>query len=165
MTRMRALVVAVAVAAACEKDPPTTAPPEDASVADDASSDDEPSEDEPPTETEPGPKKPDPVQWTLTIDGRVTKAQIDALLQDHLNAIRECYDDALTNPDGIELKGAIVVSFKVDKTGAVGSAVVEHSEFGHPPTETCLVGVVETFKLPKQKSESTVKLPLYMNVL
>jgi len=165
MTRMRALVLAVAVAAACEKDPPTTAPPDGASVDDDASAQDEPTEDEPTAETEPGPKKPAPVQWVLEIDGRVTKAQIDALVQDHLNAIRECYDDALNNPEGIELKGAIVVSFTVAKTGAVRSAAVEHSEFGHPPTETCLVGVVETFELPKQKSESTVKLPLYMNVL
>lgn len=164
MTRMQALALAVAVAAACEKDPPTTAPPDDASVEDDAAAD-EPSADEPGAETEPGVKKADPVQFVLEIDGSVTKAQIDALLQEHLNAIRECYDDALANPDGIELKGAIVVKFEVDKAGKVGGAAVEHSEFGHKPTETCLVGVVEGFALPKQKRASSVKLPFYMNVL
>jgi hypothetical protein len=162
---MQALVLAVAVAAACEKDPPTTTPPDDTGEHDDASVESEPTEDDPAAEPEPGAKKAEPVQWVLEIDGRVTKAQIDALVQDNLNAIRECYDAALGDPDGIELKGAIVVRFTVAKTGAVGGAVVEHSEFGHPPTETCLVGVVETFALPKQKSESTVKLPLYMNVL
>ena len=159
--RILAIALAVAPAAACES-PRGSAPPEDAGAASDAGTSNDPDPAEP---SGAAPDKPVPVQQLLEIDGSVTKAQLDEQLQVHLNEIRACYDGALQDPAGIELNGAIVVRLSVSKAGAVSGATVTLSEFGHPPTETCLTGVVETFVLPKQKRESTVQLPLYMNTL
>jgi hypothetical protein len=170
-TRMKLLRHVVSVLAlalvltplACERSASTT--PEDgtpdAPAADGASDDDT---SEAPAADAPQ-HKLSHTEYVLEIDGSVTKAQVDDVIAAKLNEIRACYDDALRHPDVAELHGAVVVGFAVSKSGEVGSAALELSEFAYPPTEKCLVALVGTFAFPKQKAASTVKLPFYMNVL
>lgn len=141
---------------ACERKTETTAPDEGdatpAPVDDDA-------------EAEEGGDRPVPVEQLLKIEGPLSEAAITTMQQDKINDLRDCFNDALQNPDGLELNGAVVVKFTVDKTGAVTSSLVELDEVGHKPSAQCLAKVIESYKFPKQKGESSVFLPLYSNSL
>src|SRR5687768_8258199 len=105
MTRPAALVPAVLLALACERNAPTT-PPEDG-ADDGAAAADDAGEAEPEPEEPEGSKRPVPVEQVLEIDGKLPKEAIDQQLQDHINEIRACFDEALQHPDGLELKGAV----------------------------------------------------------
>lgn len=156
------LACALLVLASCERKPST--PPDDpanddgAVAADDAGEDDEPQADD-----EAGSDKPPPVEQVLEIDGPLPKTAIDTFLQERINEVRDCFDEAMQNPDGLELNGAVVVRFAVGKDGKVSAATVELDEIGYKPSASCIGKVVEGYAFPKQKGESTVHLPFYMN--
>jgi hypothetical protein len=140
---------------ACKPSAPTTTPEPSESAPPELDEDD----DEAPESS----KRPPPVEQILKIEGNLPEAQVTQMVQDHLNEIRTCYDEAMQDPNEEHLKGAIVVRFTVPSSGAVASPEIELTEFEHAQTERCIAGVVDTFAFPKQKAESTVHLPFYMN--
>lgn len=104
-----------------------------------------------------------PVEQVLTIDGTLKDADIEGAINQSIEAVRACYDEALHHPNDETLDGAIVVSFTVTAAGKVEGAKLELSEFGHAPTEQCLTKLVGTLSFPKQAKPSTVRYPFYLN--
>ncbi|MFO0636728.1 MAG: AgmX/PglI C-terminal domain-containing protein [Nannocystaceae bacterium] len=104
-----------------------------------------------------------PVEQGLTIDGALKDADVEAAVNQNIEAVRACYDEALHHPNDEQLGGAIVVSFTVTAAGKVEGAKLELSEFGHAPTEQCLTKLVGTLGFPKQAKPSTVRYPFYLN--
>lgn len=68
--------------------------------------------------------------------GALDKAQIDAVIQENMGKIRECYARALG--DDPTLAGKLVVKFVVSKDGSVASASKKSSTLGNAAVETCI---------------------------
>lgn len=150
------------LATVCERKSST---PPDETAADDGAADPDDGGDDADEEgqNEEGADRPAPVEQVLKIEGPLPESAIAQLQQDKLNELRDCVDEALQNPDGLTLNGAVVVRFTVGKDGTVTSSMVELDEVGYKPSATCVAKVVESYKFPKQKGESSVHWPVYSN--
>lgn len=157
---VRRLLGILALVVACE--PKTTTSPDDAGAAQGTAEPEPAPADEDGDEAETA-SRPPPVEQVLEIDGKLTKAAVDQAVQEHAREFRACFDEALQHPDDVELTGAIVVRFVVTPAGEAENPIVELSEFGDKPTESCVAAAVDGLGFPKQKAESTVHLPLYAN--
>lgn len=81
------------------------------------------------------------------ITGNLTKEQIQKVVNKHLMEIRYCYEKELTRkPD---LKGAMTITWKIDPTGEVISAVVSGSTMNDESVESCMVARIKKWKFPE----------------
>ncbi len=89
------------------------------------------------------------------------KTEIQQVIGENRQKVRDCYDAALkTNPG---MAGALVVSFVINPDGSVKTAEVNWSEsdLHVPELDTCAVEAVKTFKFPASSRglESKVNYP------
>jgi TonB family protein len=93
------------------------------------------------------------------------KEQIQQVLADNRQKVRDCYDAALAANPGI--KGDLVISFVIDPEGAVKQAEVNWSEsdLHIPELDTCAVNAVRSLKFPASSRglESKVNYPFNFN--
>jgi TonB family protein len=95
-------------------------------------------EGDPPT-TNVVPDRPD-------VRGSLSRAQIQAVVREHLGEVRACYERGLrARPD---LEGRVVVSFIISPEGAVTSASVATSEIREARVESCIAQAIRTWRFP-----------------
>lgn len=104
------------------------------------------------------------IDQNTRIDGPLTEAQVDAVVQEHFNETKKCFDDALMRMEADDLTGAIAVRMEVDGSGAVTEAVVEASNFGDEETPQCIVADVQGWTFPgsKKGEGSSVVYPFFL---
>ncbi len=79
--------------------------------------------------------------------GGLDKAVIDAVIKNHLNQIRYCYQrELIKNPT---LGGKVVVKFVIGKTGEVSSAMTKSSTVGSEAVEGCINKRFYGFRFPE----------------
>jgi len=151
----RSTICALALGLACEKQPPTATPEETEPST-------EPAEDEP----EPDKKKrkqEDPIATEMTVEGGLSKDQVQKVVDEHFTEVRKCFDIGLGRPDDVNLTGAIVVRFGIDDAGKVDEQALEDSNFYDTETEHCLVDLVKGWTFPKPKGKGAkVKYPFLL---
>ena len=154
---MRGAIIAAFVGVlACQRDAATTPPDEAPSGVSEGPG--APSSPEDRGETE------EPIEATLEIEGGLTEAQVQKVVDQHFTDIRKCFDLALANPDGAQLLEPIVVKVEVDPTGAVAKSELETSKFDDEPTESCIVERAGEWKFPapKGKKPATLHMPFML---
>ncbi len=81
--------------------------------------------------------------------GACEKSVIAKTVQRHANAIRTCYETALSkNPS---LEGKLSVEFTIDPAGAVGDARISESTLAAPEVDTCVLQRVARWRFPEPK--------------
>ena len=156
-------IIALLLVAGCQKDGASTSP-DDATPSGDAGTAGPTSDagadggagggaDADPEEVE--------TEATLEIDGGLTEAQVQKVIDAHFADIRACFDLALENPEGAQLLEPIIVKAEVEPSGKVGNTSVQESKFDDHPTEGCLVKLVGgwEFPAPKGKQPATLHIP------
>jgi len=95
-----------------------------------------------------------------TIEGELTRAQVDQEMHRHLKSIRYCYQRELTKTP--VLFGQIVPSFRIGPDGAVESASIDRSTMNSAAVESCVVSRIErmTFQRSHSGGSTVVRYPL-----
>ncbi|MBN1652869.1 MAG: AgmX/PglI C-terminal domain-containing protein [Deltaproteobacteria bacterium] len=92
------------------------------------------------------PKVPPTSVSRVDTRGSLAKEVIRRIINRHLNEIRFCYEQALTQrPD---LQGRVAVKFIIAPTGAVQTAINASSTVGNPQLEGCIVNAVRRWNFP-----------------
>jgi hypothetical protein len=152
----RKTVLALVLTIACDKQQATAAP-EETDAPEPAPAEDEP--DAAPKKK----KEEDPIATEMTIEGGLTKDQVQKVVDEHFTEVRKCFDIALGHPDDANLTGAIVVRFGVDAEGKVDEQALDDSNFHDPETEQCMVELVRGWTFPKPKGKGAkVKYPFLL---
>ena len=86
--------------------------------------------------------------------GGLDKAVIDAVIKNHLNQIRYCYQRELIKDHS--LGGKVVVKFAIGKTGEVSSAMTKSSTVGSPAVESCINKRFYNFRFPEPQGGGIV---------
>lgn len=152
MNVMRSGLVLVSIAG-CTKAAAPPQPPADDVAQPEASNEPEPSEDVP------------EIDGSVHIEGPLKEAQVQAVVQEHFNEIKKCFDAALVRMESTNLNGAIAVRIEVDGGGAVTNVELDASSFGDEETPACIIDEVEAWRFPgsgKGKQPSTVIYPFFL---
>jgi hypothetical protein len=147
MQRIHALVV-VAALCGCEKSGGTTSPDEGQLAQ----------EDKDPVRAEMSSAPKQEVDTTIRIEGGLSEAQVEAVVDEHFDEIRTCFDEAMARMEMEDLSGVIAVQMTVDKTGKVTLSQLDASNFGDAEAANCIVEQTRTWTFPKLKKGKTAKV-------
>lgn len=145
--RARILVACVALSA-CDKGGETVRPEDTPTLTE---------EDKDVSDPDPDEQKP-AIDTTTRVEGGLTEAQVQKVIDDHFRPVRECFDEALARMEAENLIGAIVVEWTVDAAGKVEGAAVAESDFGDAETGECIVGKLGSWAFPKPKKGKAAKV-------
>ncbi|MFH1018261.1 MAG: AgmX/PglI C-terminal domain-containing protein [Pseudomonadota bacterium] len=81
------------------------------------------------------------------IMGNIPKEVIGKIIEDHMGAIRYCYQRQLQVQPS--LRGKITTDFVIGLEGRVTSTRVKRSTMGSPPVENCVLDVIRRLIFPK----------------
>jgi hypothetical protein len=88
------------------------------------------------------------------IIGALDKALVDAVVERHMNQIKNCYQQELTkNP---KLDGKVKIKFVISKNGSVARALVESSTMNNKAVESCISGRFLRMEFPEPKGGGVV---------
>ena len=84
---------------------------------------------------------------TATASGAMDKSVIRAVIRDHINEIKSCYDpEVAADPF---LFGQAMVQFTIAATGEVIASVLQNTTLQNPRVESCAVLAVRKWRFPK----------------
>lgn len=152
MTAMRPALVVVLIAGCTKAAPPPQPPADDVSQPE---ASDEPADSDEPAQ----------IDSNVRIEGPLTEAQVEAVVQEHFTQIQGCFDAALVRMASNDLTGAIAIRIEIDGSGAVTDVALDASNFGDEQTPPCIMGKVEGWSFPssgKGKKPSTVIYPFFL---
>jgi len=110
---------------------------------------------------EPSPEAAEPVQVDGLL-GNISQHDVERTVQGKMNALAECYGEALDALDVIE--GEIVLAMTVDLDGSVAEAYLRDGNLGSLAAERCMLGVVERLRFPKPGGgRAEVSYPLVLD--
>ena len=144
----RTILIACVALSGCDKDGETVRPEDTPSLSE---------EDKDVSDPEPDEQKT-AIDTTTRVDGGLTEAQVQKVIDDHFQPVRECFDEALARMESENLIGAIVVEWTIAAGGKVEGATVAESDFGDAETGTCIVGKLESWPFPKPKKGKETKV-------
>jgi hypothetical protein len=81
--------------------------------------------------------------------GQLDRALVDAVVRQHLQSIRYCYQRELQKDP--ELSGKVTVKFVIAGDGSVSSATTKSSTLGSPAAESCINGRFMRMQFPTPK--------------
>jgi hypothetical protein len=88
------------------------------------------------------------------IIGALDKALVDAVVERHMNQIKNCYQQELTkNP---KLDGKVKIKFVISKNGSVARTLVESSTMNNKAVESCISGRFLRMEFPEPKGGGIV---------
>jgi outer membrane biosynthesis protein TonB len=90
----------------------------------------------------------------VSAQGALSKEVIRRIIYRHINEVRNCYNQALSNTPG--LSGRIVLKIVISNTGQIESAIVESSSLNNEGVENCLIKSSDLWKFPKPNSDKKV---------
>lgn len=97
------------------------------------------------------------------VHGSLSKEVIRRVVQRHLNEIKFCYEQQLSQrPD---LRGRVVAAFIIAADGRVQSASVRESDLGSPPAESCIAQAIQRWSFPAPEGGGIVVVNSYPFVL
>jgi hypothetical protein len=90
-------------------------------------------------------------QGNATITGNLNGDIIRRIVRAHVNEVRSCYEQGLTNNPG--LHGTVVISFEITTTGEVSSAKVDSTELtpNVDAVTSCITKAVNDWKFPRPR--------------
>lgn len=97
-----------------------------------------------------------PADEEYVVSGGLTSAQVERSVTENIDSVRTCYENALRKKTG--LKGKMLLSFLIGKSGRVEGARIAESSFAEPHLEKCIVTQVRSWRFPKPTSEGQVSV-------
>jgi hypothetical protein len=94
-----------------------------------------------------------PAGMRLTPSGRLTDAQVKAVVSQRADEIERCYNKSLEREPG--LAGRVELEWTVDKIGVPANVRAAYDDVGSPSLLKCLRGVVERWVFPPPKGGET----------
>ena len=94
------------------------------------------------------------VAGTPIYSSGLDKSLIDAVIKQHMNQIRYCYQRELTRDPN--LSGKVTVFFVIAPDGTVSKSSVKSSTLGNAAAESCITGRFQSFQFPKVKGGGIV---------
>ena len=88
--------------------------------------------------------------------GSLTRAQVEQAVVRHIDSVRGCYENALGKKSG--LKGKMLLSFLIGKTGRVEVARVAESSLSDAQLEKCVVHQVRNWTFPQPANDGQVNV-------
>jgi len=106
--------------------------------------------------------KEPPVAMTR-VTGSLTRAEIAAIVNKHIGAIRYCYEKSLLENPG--LTGKVLMEWEITGFGIVDIAKVKTASLRDSSVNSCLVREVRSWKFPKPRGggKVTVSYPFIFN--
>ena len=86
--------------------------------------------------------------------GALAKEDIQAVVHQHANEVRACYEKCLINDPN--LSGKIDVSFVVDHDGSVKDADIRSTTINHAEVETCVIDSIKSWSFQAPDPSGTV---------
>lgn len=83
----------------------------------------------------------------------IDPATLRRIIRRHLSQVRYCYV-SVGLPNNPRLSGLLKIAFLISPQGRVTRAQVASSTLHHPPTESCIVAQIRTWKFPKLENQS-----------
>ena len=90
----------------------------------------------------------------ITVRGSLGRAEIDAVVKQHLASIRYCYERQL--PRAPDLAGKVSIKFVISKSGAVSRAVIDSSTVNDAELESCLQSRFLRMQFPEPRGGGIV---------
>jgi len=110
------------------------------------------------------PRVPPSPTGIVDVHGSLSKEAIKRTIQRHINEVRFCYEQGLTQrPD---LEGRVTVGFIISPSGTVQSAVVSATTLSDSRVEDCVSGAVRrwTFPVPEGGGIVSVNYPFILQM-
>jgi hypothetical protein len=111
------------------------------------------------------PGAPQPVVWddVPTENGRLPEGGVRRVVRASFPRIRACYEKGLQRTPG--LHGRVVVSFVIDRTGAVPMSADGGSDLADAAVVACIVGTIRKLSFPQAQGTFTyIRYPLLLSV-
>ena len=86
--------------------------------------------------------------------GALDRSLVDAVVKQHMSAIRYCYQRELTRTPGLD--GKVSVRFVIAGDGSVSRAGIKASSLGNAAVESCITGRFLRMKFPAPKGHGIV---------
>lgn len=91
-----------------------------------------------------------------TIEGKLDKDTIRAVVREHIDEIQACYQEALMRDP--ELVGRVVVKFVIAPDGRVRENVVTDTDFADLPMTLCIADAVTNWRFPEPADGNAVSV-------
>ena len=98
------------------------------------------------------------VDTEIEIKGPLKHAQVQAVVDQHFDPVRTCFDEAMARMEMNDLSGVISVEMTIDASGAVTLAQLHASNFGDPEAADCLVELTRSWTFPKLRKGATARV-------
>lgn len=109
-----------------------------------------------------GARHPRVRQVEASVQGSLDKDIIRRIVRAHINEVRHCYNQGLTqNP---ELEGRVSITWTIDKLGAVVESRVEENTVSDPAVAPCIADAAKGWKFPKPKGGGQVVVTYPFNL-
>jgi TonB family protein len=90
----------------------------------------------------------------LDVRGTLSRETIRRVVRRHLNEVRFCYEQALTQ--GRELQGRVSVKFVISPIGSVQTAALSSSTIADTKLDSCVVAAVRRWTFPTPEGGGVV---------
>lgn len=91
-----------------------------------------------------------------TVEGSLTKEEIEAVIRANLAQIKACYERFLQGKR--DLGGRVLSSFTIGTNGRVTQSSIVSSDLGSPGCETCISGAISRWKFPIPRGGGVVQV-------
>ncbi|MCB0308096.1 MAG: FHA domain-containing protein [Bdellovibrionales bacterium] len=95
---------------------------------------------------------PPPIE--VSVQGGLTRAEIAAVVQQHVSEIRYCYEKGLL--DDPSLSGKIAAKWTISPAGSVSTSGIASSTVRNSNVHSCLVGQIQSWNFPKPRNGGAV---------